>query len=82
MIAAPGEVCGVCAAPLRAAARFCGGCGAAHGAMVPRELGVGGDDDVVARASSRRPLLTGRRLAIALVAYGAVLVFAVRVWFS
>lgn len=73
MIAAPGEVCGVCAAPLRTAAQFCGRCGAAHGAMVPRELGVGGDDEVVLPMAIEPPL-SGRGLVVALSAYAAVLV--------
>jgi membrane protease YdiL (CAAX protease family) len=73
VIAAPGEVCGVCAAPLRAAARFCGRCGARHGVMVPREVGVGGGDE-----AGVSPTLAssgaGRGLAVAIAAYGALLV--------
>ncbi len=52
--AAPGEVCGVCAAALRPGARFCGRCGAEQGLMVPRELGVGEAREPTPR--DRRPL--------------------------
>jgi membrane protease YdiL (CAAX protease family) len=73
MNAAPGEVCGVCAAPLRAAARFCGRCGATHGAMVPRELGAGAEDASVLIPASAPPV-SSRGLAVALASYFAVLV--------
>ncbi|HVV81579.1 MAG TPA: CPBP family intramembrane glutamic endopeptidase [Kofleriaceae bacterium] len=69
--AAPGQVCGVCAAPLRPAARFCGRCGAEQGLMVPREQGVG-----EARPAARpagRPL-RGRGLVVAIAGYFAMLV--------
>jgi membrane protease YdiL (CAAX protease family) len=67
--AAPGEVCGVCAAPLRAGGRFCGRCGAEQGLMVPREQGVGEAREVSAR--DRRPL-RARGLIVAIVGYFAM----------
>ncbi len=73
MTAAPGEVCGVCAAPLRTAARFCGRCGAKHGVMVPRELGVGGGGEAGA-PPLLMPSIAGRGLVVALAVYGALLV--------
>lgn len=69
MTAAPGEICGVCAAPLRAAARFCGRCGAEQGLMIPREQGVGELREAAPR--DRRPLrATG--LIVAIVGYFAM----------
>ncbi|MBZ0231327.1 MAG: CPBP family intramembrane metalloprotease [Deltaproteobacteria bacterium] len=72
MNAAPGEVCGVCAAPLRVGARFCGRCGAGRGRMIPRELGVGAiEEEPRARAPAA---LDGRGLVVALGVYFALLV--------
>ncbi|MBE7454274.1 MAG: CPBP family intramembrane metalloprotease [Kofleriaceae bacterium] len=67
--AAPGEVCGVCAAALRPGARFCGRCGAEQGLMVPRELGVGEAREPTPR--DRRPL-RARGLVVAIVGYFAL----------
>jgi membrane protease YdiL (CAAX protease family) len=67
--AAPGELCGVCGSPLRAAARFCGRCGAEQGLMVPREQGVGEVHEAAPR--ERRPL-RARGLVVAIVGYFAM----------
>jgi membrane protease YdiL (CAAX protease family) len=61
-----GQVCGVCAAPLRPAARFCGRCGAEQGLMIPREQGVGEERE--AAPTERRPL-RARGLIVAIVGY-------------
>jgi membrane protease YdiL (CAAX protease family) len=70
--AAPGELCGVCAAPLRAGARFCGRCGGQQGLMVPREAGVG-DELPPAAKDAVRPL-RGRGLVVAIAGYFAMFV--------
>jgi membrane protease YdiL (CAAX protease family) len=69
MTAVAGEVCGICASPLRAGARFCGRCGAEQGLMVPREQGVGEAREVAAR--DHRPL-RARGLIVAIAGYFAM----------
>jgi membrane protease YdiL (CAAX protease family) len=66
-----GELCGVCGAPLRTAARFCGRCGAEQGLMVPRDGGAG---RALQEPVAAAPYEGGRGLVIALVAYFASLV--------
>jgi len=63
-----GELCGVCAAPLRAGARFCGRCGAEQGLMVARDAGAGRELREPSRLAAR---LDPRGLTVALVVYFA-----------
>jgi membrane protease YdiL (CAAX protease family) len=67
-----GELCGVCAAPLRTAARFCGRCGAEQGFMVARDAGAGRPLQEAPVGPTAR-YTGGRSLVIALVAYAAAL---------
>jgi CAAX protease family protein len=65
-----GMMCSVCAASLRAGARFCGRCGAEQGLMVARDAGAG---PALREPSPRSLPLDGRGLAIALGAYFVLL---------
>ena len=66
-----GEMCGVCGAPLRAGAQFCGRCGAEQGVMVARDAGAGRALREPSRRASDR--LDGRGLTVALVVYFSAL---------
>ncbi len=65
-----GAMCGVCGAPLRANARFCGRCGGEQGLMVARDAGAG---PMLREPTPPAPPLDGRALVIALTVYGTLL---------